>query len=200
MEPKRFEDLVRQLAYDFRPWLSLEATGRAGSDQGYDALGIERAPALPTMSEPDDEDFGVDDELEPPRIWLIQCKREKSVTPSKLKKMLAEIPVSSTVDLYGLIFAAACDFSKSTRDVCREWCRDRGIEEVHIWGKGEIEDQLFQPKNDHLLFAFFGLSLQIRRRSAGTRVRRTITLKRRIRKLQEGAHWPGAPIIIRRVR
>ena len=35
LEPKRFEDLVRQLIYDFRPWNRLEATGRAGSDDGY---------------------------------------------------------------------------------------------------------------------------------------------------------------------
>ena len=41
LEPKRFEDLVRQLAYDFRTWRSLEATGRAGSDDGFDARGLE---------------------------------------------------------------------------------------------------------------------------------------------------------------
>lgn len=32
LEPHRFEDLVRQLAYDLRRWKSLEATGRGGSD------------------------------------------------------------------------------------------------------------------------------------------------------------------------
>ena len=41
LEPKRFEDLVRQLAYDFRRWRMLEATGRTGSDEGYDARGFE---------------------------------------------------------------------------------------------------------------------------------------------------------------
>jgi len=30
LEPHRFEDLVRQLAYDFRRWKSLEAVGRGG--------------------------------------------------------------------------------------------------------------------------------------------------------------------------
>jgi hypothetical protein len=29
LDPKRFEDWVRQLAYDYRPWRNLEATGRA---------------------------------------------------------------------------------------------------------------------------------------------------------------------------
>jgi hypothetical protein len=34
LEPHRFEDLVRQLAYEFRDWRSIEATGRSGSDEG----------------------------------------------------------------------------------------------------------------------------------------------------------------------
>jgi hypothetical protein len=31
LEPHRFEDLVRRLIYDFRPWRQLEATGRSGA-------------------------------------------------------------------------------------------------------------------------------------------------------------------------
>ena len=34
LEPKRFEDLVRQLAYDFRHWQMLEATGRIRKRRG----------------------------------------------------------------------------------------------------------------------------------------------------------------------
>lgn len=41
LEPKRFEDLIRQLAYDFRQWRRLEATGRSGGDDGFDARGLE---------------------------------------------------------------------------------------------------------------------------------------------------------------
>ena len=41
LEPHRFEDLVRQLIYDFRDWRALEATGRSGSDDGFDARGFE---------------------------------------------------------------------------------------------------------------------------------------------------------------
>jgi hypothetical protein len=36
LEPRRFEDLIRQLAYDFREWKSLEAIGRSGADEGMD--------------------------------------------------------------------------------------------------------------------------------------------------------------------
>jgi len=32
LEPHRFEDLVRRLIYDFRPWRQLEAAGRSGGD------------------------------------------------------------------------------------------------------------------------------------------------------------------------
>ena len=54
--------------------------------------------------------------------------------------------------------------------------------EAHLWGKGEIEDMLFQPKNDHLLFAYFGISLQVRRRSLRTDVRSRVATKRKAQK------------------
>jgi hypothetical protein len=50
---------------------------------------------------------------------------------------------------------------------------------VKLWGKAEIEDQLFQPKNDHLLFAYFGVSLQMRRRSLKTEIRARLAMKRK---------------------
>ena len=36
LDPHRFEDLIRELIYDFRDWQSIEATGRSGSDAGFD--------------------------------------------------------------------------------------------------------------------------------------------------------------------
>ena len=91
------------------------------------------------------------------------------------------MPPESVSGLYGVLFVAPCDLSKAARDAGRAWCRDRGVQETHIWGRAELEDQLFQPKNDHLLFAYFGFSLQIRRRNAGTQLGRTATLKRKIK-------------------
>jgi len=43
-----------------------------------------------------------------------------------------------------------------------------------------LQDMLFQPKNDHILFAYFGISLQIRRRSMRTELRSKLTLKRKL--------------------
>ena len=80
LDPKRFEDLVRQLAYDFRAWQKLEATGRAGSDDGFDARGLEIVTNYEATSD-ETEDELVQADV---RLWLIQCKREKRIGPSKL--------------------------------------------------------------------------------------------------------------------
>jgi hypothetical protein len=116
------------------------------------------------------------------RLWLIQCKRERTISPAKLKGHLGQISFAPEEKLHGIIFAAACDFSKASRDAFYAWCRDQGISEAVIWGKGELEDQLYQPKNDNLLFAYFGISLTIRRRSQATQIRAEIATKRRLKK------------------
>src|SRR4051812_10020399 len=89
-EPKRFEDLVRQLAYEFRPWRKLEATGRSGSDDGFDARALE---IFSDVSEPAPADSKEDEivDTSSDRLWLIQCKREKAIGPTKLVRYLNEI-------------------------------------------------------------------------------------------------------------
>lgn len=194
LEPKRFEDLIRQLLYDFRRWRKLEATGRAGSDGGFDARGWEVIGSSENDSsvEPDDDDEGDSQD----RLWLIQCKRERKLTPKKMQQYLDEIDGSSRMGLYGIVFAAAADFSKATRDTLATWCATHGIAEWMIWGKAEIEDLLFQPKNDHLLFAYFGISLQIRRRSSRAIIRSIVTTKRKLKsRLESRGH--NLPVVIR---
>lgn len=57
LEPHRFEDLVRQLIYDFRPWRKLEPTGRTGGDEGFDVRGYEIVTSNdPPPREHEDED------------------------------------------------------------------------------------------------------------------------------------------------
>src|ERR1019366_7196351 len=200
LELKRFEDLIRQLAYDFRPWRMLEATGRSGSDDGYDARGYEIVDghtADPPDPEEDLDQDGPPVDATSDRLWLIQCKRERTISPAKMRKYLADISDDETTKLYGVIFAAACDFSKRTRDDVFEWARSKGIAEVHVWGKGEVEDQLFQPKNDHLLFAYFSISLQIRRRSLRTDLRAKLTMKRKAMR-HLGSAWVDNKIVLLR--
>lgn len=113
LEPHRFEDLIRQLVYDFRIWQKLEATGRSGSDEGFDVRGWE---IVPSQEEPVlDEDEGErETELakSEDRIWLIQCKREKQIGPKKLEAYLDGMPESERTGLYGIIFTAQVIFQR----------------------------------------------------------------------------------------
>lgn len=200
LDPKRFEDLVRQLAYEFKPWRQLEATGRSGSDDGFDARGYEivasdaQPSASPeegeTVEEPSTLNEGIDD-----RLWLIQCKRERAIGPKALVKYLDDTVLGPDEKLHGLVFTAACDFSKKARDDFAKKCREMNLEEWHLWGKAELEDRLFRPENDHLLFAYFGFSLAIRRRSQRADLRARLAMKRKAnRMLKDQSH---ASILLR---
>ncbi len=183
LEPHRFEDLIRQLVYDFRIWKRLEATGRSGGDSGFDIRGIETGEAAGPVDEAEQELDDARDAVAPERVWLIQCKREKTITPKQLETYLDEIPGAERQKLYGIIFAACCGFSKKSRDTVATWCRNNQIQEFQVWGIGEIEDLLMQPKNDHILFAFFGISLQVRRRSTETRLRSRLAMKKKVKQV-----------------
>ena len=189
LDPKRFEDLVRQLLYEFRVWRKLEATGRAGSDNGFDARATEIVPErdgdvnnhVDVSGEQSAEaaDTPVDNNTD--RLWLVQCKRERQIGPAKLVTYLDDIKLQTGENLHGLIFAAACGFSKKTHDVFNEKCRALGIQEFYLRGKGAIEDLLYQPRNDHLLFAYFGFLLTIQRRTLQATLRRDIATKKRLK-------------------
>ena len=57
LEPHRFEDLIRQLIYDFRKWYSIEALGRSGSDEGMDVRAIERVVTEAAIEEIDEDEI-----------------------------------------------------------------------------------------------------------------------------------------------
>lgn len=187
LEPHRFEDLVRQLAYDFKDWASLEAVGRAGSDEGMDIRGIERIPVTETSTR---EELALEEEeAEPPtpdtleRVWVIQCKREKRLGPTRLRAIVSSGLPHLAQRPYGYVIAASSDFSLAARNAFKEEARALGVQEFYLWGKAEIEDQLTLPKNDHLLFAYFGISLQVQRRGTRTLVRSRLALKRKLVKV-----------------
>ncbi len=191
LEPHRFEDCVRQLIYDFRDWTSLEATGRSGGDDGFDARGTE------TIAVDSENESQVDGQQILERCWLIQCKREKAITPKKIERYMDEC-LKDNKNIYGVIFVAPCDLSKKTRDKFFEKIRKYNVKECQIWGKGELEDQLFQPKNDHLLFAYFQISLMVQRRTNKTKIRSSLTIKRKAIKDLGAVNSPGyTPVLIR---
>lgn len=180
LEPHRFEDLVRQLAYEFRRWRSLEATGRLGSDEGIDIRATELVPMdievldeVEEGNEPTDAGFTE-------RLWVFQCKREKTLPPKRLRTVIKDSLASLATPPHGFVLAVACDVSKAARDVFRAEMATRGVGEFFIWGRSELEDMLFQPKNDRLLFAYFDIALQPRRRNAATSLRGEIAKKKQL--------------------
>lgn len=198
LEPHRFEDLVRQLAYDFRTWRTLEPTGRLGADDGYDARGFEIVDEQALETDDDSEEKEIETKTLSDRLWQLQCKREKTITPSKLEKYLDEmIPRDADIP-HGVIFAAPCDFSKKARDVFQQKLRDKGVQEFYLWGKADLEDMLMLPKNDNLLFAYFGISIIIRRRSLKTQITSLLVTKRKTVKHLGGVERDSyVPILIR---
>lgn len=192
LEPHRFEDLVRNLLYDFRDWQSLEPTGRAGSDEGYDARGWEK---LPVAHQEEGEEAGA---LEgeptrlPPRtrVWMIQCKREKALGPADVQRIVNE-SVSADDPPYGFLLAAPVTFSKKAYDAFRSALRTRGVSEFYLWGRAEIEDMLLMPKNDRILFAFMGISLVTRRRSRTTDVRAEVLTKNKLARALNNGEFTG---------
>lgn len=173
LEPHRFEDLIRQLIYDFKDWKSIEATGRLGSDDGIDILAIENEYAK--IGEGEDEEF-----ITNARTWIIQCKREQNLSPKKIVGIIENDIKKQPEIPYGYILASSSNFSKKARDAFKSTLNQLGVQEFYIYGKAEIEDLLFQPKYDHLLFAYFGLSLQKRRRNLKTEFSNRLTLKRKL--------------------
>ena len=116
-----------QLIYDFRTWKSLEGLGRSGSDEGFDVRGVQIIESLDSDNQ-DKEDQDIQEASNgSERLWLIQRKREKSISPQKLAKYAKAIV---STDLYGVIFAACCDFSKRARDTFLTTMRTQGVQEV----------------------------------------------------------------------
>lgn len=194
LDPHRFEDLIRELAYDFRDWISIEATGRSGSDDGFDIRAFERSGYSAPMAVESNEDKDAVHPMEG-RVWMFQCKRERTVGPKKVQTII-EDGVSALEPPYGYVLAAPANFSKAAYDKFREELRSRGVMEFYLWGRADLEDMLHLPKNDRILFAFFGISLITRRKSRAAELRALISVKNRLQKLI-GIHPNHDPVLLR---
>ncbi|MCT8330352.1 restriction endonuclease [Albidovulum sediminis] len=176
LDPKRFEDLVRELIYDFRDWQTIEATGKGGDDDGFDIRAFERTTTTVTDDDGEEVVRPMDGNL-----WMIQCKREKTIPPSKIAKILKDIDPGNPP--YGYILAAATNFSKKSYDTFRDELTKLGVLEFYLWGNATLETELHQPKNDRILFTFFGISNVRRKRSRATEIRSEVTNKNRIMRI-----------------
>ncbi len=173
LDPKRYEDLIRELIYDFCDWQTIEATGRGGDDQGFDIRAYER------LNETVIDDEGVETVCPMDgNLWMIQGKREKEIGPNKLKGILEDVDEERPP--YGYILAASANFSKKSFDTFREVLKKKSVMEFYLWGKPELEGMLHLPKNDRVLFTFFGISNVSRKRSRATEIRSSVTVKNRL--------------------
>jgi hypothetical protein len=198
LEPHRFEDLVRQLIYDYKDWQTIEATGRGGSDDGFDIRAFERV----TTYDKDiltDEDVSEEINLAHPmdgNLWMIQCKREKAIGPQKVSQIINET-VNIDSPPYGYMLVASTDFSKKSYDVFREELGKAGVMEFYLWGKAELEDMLHMPKYDRILFTFFGISLVSKKRSKVSEIRSLVTIKNKLYKVLGEENHGRQEVLIR---
>lgn len=200
LDPHRFEDLVRELAYDFKEWQSIEATGRSGSDEGFDIRAWEKTQEITNKDDQEEDSEGV--HPMDGNLWMIQCKREKAMGPTKIAEIIKSA-VNKKTPPYGYILAASASFSKKSYDTFREELRKKGVMEFHLWGKAELEDMLHQPKNDHTLFTFFGISLVTRKRTRAREIKFTINNKNKLlRVLSDGEQTQNMwkPVLVRDIK
>ena len=185
LDPHRFEDLIRELIYDYKDWLTIEATGRSGNDSGFDVRAYEKVNEDSSAIKDEDEE---QEEIHPMQgnLWMIQGKREKTIGPKRIKEILVD--VDSKNPPYGYILAASANFSKDSYDIFREELRKRGVMEFYLWGKAELEDMLHLPKNDRTLFTFFGVSLVSKRRSRATEIRQVVVNKNKLYRILGDGH------------
>ncbi|PKN52847.1 MAG: hypothetical protein CVU55_06400 [Deltaproteobacteria bacterium HGW-Deltaproteobacteria-13] len=187
LDPHRFEDMIRELIYDFKDWQSIEATGRSGNDEGFDIRAYEKAEIITTS----ENENNIEEEQVHPmegNLWMIQGKREKEIGPKKISSILSDI--NPEIPPYGYILAASANFSKDSYDIFREELRKKGVMEFYLWGKAELEDMLHLPKNDRILFTFFGISLVSKRRTRATEIRSTVSVKNKLfRTVGEGRQF-----------
>lgn len=185
LDPHRFEDLVRDLLYDFRDWQSIEPTGRSGSDDGFDIRAWEK-PILHEDNEAKEEEDAESPHPMEGNLWMIQCKREKEIGPKKIEEIINDALKNIEKPPYGYILAAPVNFSKKSYDTFRSELREKGVMEFYLLGKADLEDMLFLPKNDRVLFAFFGISLVTRRRSKSTQIRASFNSKNKLLRILSG--------------
>jgi len=79
----------------------------------------------------------------------------------------------------------------------REELRNKGVMEFYLWGKAELEDMLHLPKNDRILFTFFGISLVSRRRKRTTDIRSAVSVKNKLYRIVDERYQFHQSILIR---
>lgn len=188
LEPHRFEDLCRELIYDYKEWYSIEATWRWWSDDWFDVRGYEKKYEIVDKEQNesvlDEGDVAQESYIDKWNLWMIQCKRERSITAAKIKKILEDVDELNPP--YWYILIAPVDFTKKSYDAFTDGLRKKWVKEFYLWWKADLEHMLYLPKNDHILFAFFGISLVAKKRSKATTSRAVVMNKNKLIRMAWG--------------
>ena len=119
---------------------------------------------------------------------MIQCKRESRIGPAKIKTIVDDALRGLAIDKipFGYMIVASSGFSKKSHDAFREKMKDYGVQEYYLWDKYKLEDLLFMPINDQLLFAYFGISISVKKRKITNNIKYKIGVKNKLSKLFNG--------------
>lgn len=161
--PNRFEDLCLSLIYPLHPWNEIRHYGRKGSDGGVDIYAIENL-----------EDGSQ-------RKWVVQCKRFAKITKAQLKKAVDEALQNETDVPDVFLMIVSSDVTRAAHEAYVKYAEGERISNVFIWSQSVIEAKLYSERPD-LLFSYFGISLASGARNREKRIKRNLSIKRRVQR------------------
>ena len=133
LEPHRFEDLASELLYRKHNWKHFNNWGRSGSDEGID--------------------ISCEDETEVK--WFCQCKRNKTISKTEIKKIVDKIVLENKNIKGGIILLiVACNVSKKNTELFEDYSINMGFRDAHIWSASTLEAMLWSNHKD-LLSKYF---------------------------------------------
>lgn len=116
------------------------------------------------------------------RLWYVQMKRTPSIGPSQVRSIIEDATPQSEEIPWGFLLIAPANFSRDSQDAAQEVSNERGIREVYLWGRGELEDLLYLEPNRGILEKYFDIA-------GSNRDERAETYKRWLRLAENWGTW-----------
>ncbi len=163
LSAERFEDMCLQLVYSWHDWTDIRHYGKAGADGGIDIYAeYSRDGATNTV--------------------VVQCKRYKKISLQEMKDIVDDYIKKnprSTPSEYILVLA--CDIGRRNHESLIKYAVDKGLHSVKIMGSAIIEAELYTKRPD-MLYTFFDIKLIGKRSIAISRLKRRLSMKKKIPK------------------
>jgi hypothetical protein len=142
--------------------IKLEHTGRTGNDSGIDIKG-----SIQLSSDRVDK-------------WIIQCKRQKSISGSELKNIV-DLVIASGTSYDKLLIIVSCDVSKRNREILETHCQLSSIAIPELWTLTNLETYLYEyPK---ILKLAFGIDNEKENKKNIQRLNLGLKMKERLLKV-----------------